>query len=303
MQEPYFSELDNYEVLALLGKGSSSEVYLVKERLTGKHFAMKVSEDTALLGKESALLQQVSEAIRVPGERHVSGGMQVPGGEQVFGSRFPRWKSFFQADKAYLIMEYIEGITLQAYLDRFGAVQPRLAKGIMKEILEALSQLHNRQPPVIYRDLKPENIMIEKNGRIRLVDLGAAAATNYRAGSYGYASPEQFWEGSKIGPESDLYAAGKILAFLLTGKDPCQPPYDMLQYSEKDKRISAEVYRILQRSLAADRMGRYESVEMFQKELEEAVKDNKRRKWKRAQKKQKIAYEKCVWKSEYQRTS
>lgn len=283
MQEPYFSELDNYELISLLGKGSSSEVYLVKERLTGEHYAMKVSEDTGLLGKESALLQQVS------------GRMQVP------GSRFPLWKAYFRADKAYLVMEYIEGITLQAYLEHFGAVQPRLAKEIMKEILEALKVLHQRKPQVIYRDLKPENIMIERTGRIRLVDLGAAAATNCRAGSYGYASPEQFWEGSKIGPESDLYAAGKILAFLLTGKDPCQPPYDMLQYCETDKRISAEVYRILQRSLAADSMGRYESAELFQTELEEAIKEKRERKWKGFRKKQRIFYEKCVWRSEYQR--
>ena len=277
MLEPYLSEQSKYQIIQLLGKGSCSQVYLVREHGTEENYAMKVSSNKELLSAESKVLQKLS------------------------GGYFPKWKDYFEAEKAYLVMEYIEGTTLQAFLEMHGAVKETVAIGVMKDILQALGQLHHRKPAVLYRDLKPENIMIRKNGKICLIDLGGTVSNGYRVGSYGYSAPEQFWEGAKLGPESDLYAAGKVLSFLLTGKDPCQPPYDMIAYCEKDKRIMQPIFCVLQRSMAPDICGRYDTAELFQKDMEDAFNMSMGKKWKKKRKKQEIIYEKCIWKSEYQR--
>ena len=277
MWEPFSSEQTKYQKIGLLGEGSNSQVYLVKQQGKDICYAMKVSANKMLLRKEAELLQKLS------------------------GNGFPKWKDYFEGESGCLVMEYIEGVTLQAFLEKNGAVTSFTAKKIMQEILQLLSKLHHMNPPILYRDIKPENIMIRENGQIYLVDLGGAAADKYRVGNYGYGAPEQFWEGAAVGPESDLYGAGKVLAYLLTGKDPCQPPYDMLAYCEKDKRITSEIYSVLQRSMAVDALGRYSSAESFWRELENAFNGKAGKKWKKRGKKTKIIYEKCIWKSEYQR--
>ena len=277
MWEPFLSEQNKYQKIRLLGEGSSSRVYLVREQETKEYYAVKVSKNKELLRKETEILQKLS------------------------GEGFPKWKDYFEGEWGYLVMEYIDGVTLQVFLEKKGTVNPVMAKCIMKEILQSLHKLHHMDPPILYRDMKPENIMIRKDGRICLIDLGGGAADKCRVGNYGYGAPEQFWEGAEVGPESDLYGAGKVLAFLLTGKDPCQPPYDMLAYCEKDKRISGEIYGVLQRSLAVEAQGRYDSAESFWRELEKALDFGAGKKRKKKGKKLKIIYEKCIWKSEYQR--
>lgn len=277
MLEPYLSEQNRYQILQLLGKGSSSQVYLVREYGTEKDYAMKVNSNKEQLSAESEILKKLS------------------------GSYFPEWKDYFEAENACLVMEYIEGPTLQTFLEKHGAVKENVARGIMKDILQALGQLHHMEPAVLYRDLKPENIMIRKNGKICMIDLGGAVSKGYRVGSYGYGAPEQFWEGVALGPECDLYAAGKVLAYLLTGKNPCLPPYDMMTYCEKDKKITPSIFCVLQRSMATDIWGRYDSVESFQKDMENAMDVSAGKRRNKKGKKRQIIYEKCIWKSEYQR--
>lgn len=276
MPEQYFLEQNRYEVLDKLGSGSTSKVYLVRNYEDGKKYAMKAGD------KE--LLRQEAELYKI-----------------WIHPAFPYFKEYFEDTYGYLIMEYIEGITLQRWIEKRGKVSETVAQFIISDILHILQFLHRQSPPIIYCDVKPENIMVDKNGKLRMIDFGGAVRSRYKVGTYGYAAPEQFWEGENLTPACDIYATGKLLAFLLTGKDPCIPPYDMLQFCEKNRKITAKMCEVIQRSIAVNSLGRYENVEDFDKALRNAVRKDTGARFICHGKKEKIEYEKCVWLSEYRR--
>ena len=277
MQEQFFSEQNKYEVIRKLGSGTTSEVFLVRDYTDGNAYAMKAGMDKELLRQESDLLKRLKH------------------------SALPAWRDYFEMTGGYLVMEYIEGITLQSWMEKHGKVSEAVAQNLISEILHILQFFHSQSPPIVYRDMKPANIMVDKNGGIRMIDLGGAVQSRFKVGTYGYAAPEQFWEGITPGPACDIYAVGKLLAFLLTGKDPCIPPYDMLQFCEKDKEITGQMYEVIQRSIAVNSLGRYANVEAFDKALRGAVRSGHGKRHAYGGKKEKIEYEKCIWRSEYQR--
>lgn len=273
-----------FRVVRELGEGTTGQVYLVRCQEQRRLFAMKVCRDKELLQAESVLLKSLKQGI------------------------FPHWQGYFEEEigknpqkMGFLVMEYIEGVTLQEFLRKKGKCSSFEAGDIVIKLLEGLKVLHEQSPPIIYRDIKPANIMLDVNGNVRLVDAGSAVQGKYKVGTYGYAAPEQFWEGVQPTPECDFYGVGKVFAFLLTGKDPGQPPYDMINYCSRDRNVEEDFFRIIQRSLAIDSMGRYHCAEEFIRDLRACLRRTQRKKWNFCDKKQKIVYEKCVWKSEYQR--
>ena len=124
-----------------------------------------------------------------------------------------------------VIVEYVEGETLRELVRRSGAGVD-LALRVGEMLCEALDELHSLRPgPVVHRDVKPDNIVMSQEGMV-LIDLGIARAWRQGAqqdtvhlGTPGYAPPEQFGYGQTT-PQSDIYAAGMVLAFCLTGEDP-----------------------------------------------------------------------------------
>jgi len=266
----------------LLGEGTTAKVYLVQDEQSGMYFAAKVSEDCEMLRKENHIMQAV--------------------GDKVFPKSIEYYEQETEGEiKGVLIMEYFKGGTLQQVLDRHGAFSVEEAIWIVQEILGHLQTLHEKNPPLVYRDIKPENIMFDKEGHIRLIDAASVICDKYRVGTYGYAAPEQFWENAKPGTACDIYAVGKVLAYLLTGKNPGRPPYDMLDYCRKDRRISTAVYHVLERSLAMEEMGRYASAKEFLEALEGILQQNRKRIRRFRRQKQKIIYEKNIHISEMQR--
>jgi len=134
---------------------------------------------------------------------------------------------FIEKGRYYLVMSYIEGVDLSDLLELEG--NPGLPEELVIEwslqILEVLDYLHNQDPPVVYRDIKPGNIMLNKDGRVMLVDFGIArtiipdANIKYTSiGTDGYAAEEQYR--GKVEPRSDLYSLGATMHHLLTGKIP-----------------------------------------------------------------------------------
>lgn len=134
---------------------------------------------------------------------------------------------FIEKGRYYLVMSYIEGVDLSDLLELEG--NPGLPEELVIEwsvqILELLDYLHNQDPPVVYRDIKPGNIMLNKDGRIMLVDFGIArtiipdANIKYTSiGTDGYAAEEQYR--GKVEPRSDIYSLGATMHHLLTGKIP-----------------------------------------------------------------------------------
>lgn len=180
----------------LLGKGAFSEVYRVANEVTGEFAVCKISSQTELAQREAQLLKQIRHPL------------------------FPAYKEqWVMRNKHYLLMEYICGSTLQQYVEKRGGLCQERAVEILLELARGLNYLHEQINPIIFRDIKPENIMIQQDGKVRLVDVGCAYVTGSRdgsrAGSRGYAAPEQLQEGAGVGRESDVYALGKLLDYML----------------------------------------------------------------------------------------
>lgn len=277
-----------YRILAELGAGATARVYRVREPDGGKEYALKCSTHTHRLAAEGAVLKQL---------RH---------------SCFPRWiADGREAAEAYLVMEYVPGITLQRLMEQYPAGMPQqMAAGIGLDVAAGMAYLHSRQPPYIYRDLKAANVIITPEGRARIVDLGAAVCAKdsqekfCRAGTYGYSAPEQFWEGAKITPACDVYGLGKLLAFLLTGQDPGKPPYDTMEYCGRHGGIKGAFQQLLGRCLQPDPQLRYPDASFLLPKLSALAAGKKhfgdKIRSKRGNRTP-CRYIKCIWRSEYER--
>ena len=188
----------------LLGTGAFSKVYRVMDEETKEFVVCKISSWTELAKKEADILEKINHPL------------------------FPAYRGkFYENGQFCLIMEYICGEQLQKIVKRRGGISQQRAVEIVLELAKGLLYLHELPEPVIFRDIKPENVLIQQDGRVRLVDLGCAyicgVPPENRAGSRGYAAPEQFIQGEEIGMESDVYALGKLLEFMLAGTRKVSP--------------------------------------------------------------------------------
>ena len=150
---------------------------------------------------------------------------------------------------AYLIMEYLDGMPLNKYLKQFddGIMQIDDAIMIVKEIGKALSAIHKEK--VIHRDISPDNIFLCSDGRIKLLDFGAARLSSGEKSQTlsvilkpGYAPPEQYRKKSRQGPKTDIYALGATLYKMITGKLPVESLDRLVEDSlEKPGKLNPEV--------------------------------------------------------------
>ncbi|RJG24624.1 serine/threonine-protein kinase [Paenibacillus thiaminolyticus] len=208
---------DRYRIVRLLGSGGMSSVYLAEdERLAGKQWAIKVSKPVT-----RDMEQLVHEARLLTALRH---------------PHLPLIVDFYRPDasgRAYLVMEYIEGVTLGERM-RERPVSFTEAIGYAVPVCEALSYLHSQQPPIVFRDMKPSNIMLTRQGQVKLIDFGIARNVDadkehdtVKLGTVGFAAPEQY-EGKQSDARTDLYGIGALLAYMMSdgrwkGKIPLQP--------------------------------------------------------------------------------
>ena len=125
----------------------------------------------------------------------------------------------------YVVMDYIEGESLDKILAEYGAQPEELVIGWAKQLCDALSYLHSQKPPIIYRDMKPANVMLKPEGNIKIIDFGIAREYKEQSladttvlGTKGYAPPEQY--SGQTDARSDIYALGMTMHHLLTGIDP-----------------------------------------------------------------------------------
>ena len=172
-----------------IGKGGEGTLYLVRDLELGVYRAAK---QLPLSRKREAKLLRLLEHPAMPG--------MIDYVEQ--------------GEFCYLIMEYIRGKSLRAWMEEGRRFSAEEVIGMGRTVLRVLGYLHGQKPAVYYGDLKPENLMLTEDGNLYLVDFGSAV-TGYERRQYvcmgtrGYAAPEQY-EG-RIGPASDMYALGKTL--------------------------------------------------------------------------------------------
>lgn len=280
--------LGDYRLLELLGTGATARVYRVKRTADGTIAALKYSRNVDLIRQEAEILRQLGHPC------------------------FPRWIDRGEDKQgAYLVMEYIPGISLQQLMEQYpGGMPEQMAAGIGLDVAEGLACLHGCQPAYVYRDLKAANVIITPQGRARLVDLGAAVCPEESeahfgpAGTYGYGAPEQFWNGVRITPACDVYGLGKLLSFLLTGQDPGKPPYDTAAYYRRHAGVGSAFAGLLDRCLQQDPQLRYPDSSFLLPRLTR-LKSGKRRRGvkfgRQSGSKKTYRYIKCIWRSEYKR--
>jgi serine/threonine protein kinase len=241
---------DRYQLGAILGFGGFSAVYRARDLQTGRDVAIKqitlrglsveeTIEATDTFNREVSLLS----ALRHP---------QVPRIYDHFSDR-EHW---------YLVLEYLEGTTLETYLETRAAkgnpiqVEETLEMGL--QLCRVLEYLHSQKPPVIFRDLKPGNIIRSPGGTLCLIDFGIArhfhrgqAHDTHVLGSPGYASPEQYGH-AQTTTQSDIYSLGVLLYALLSGQDPARQSLGLASLRLVPKLFGIELASLMQRMLSLD---------------------------------------------------
>lgn len=130
---------------------------------------------------------------------------------------------FSEGGRSYLLLESVTGPDLRQYVKQHGKLRESLVLDLALQMADILIYLHSQEPPVIHRDFTPDNLVLQNDGKLVAIDFGAANeyignATGTFVGKHAYIAPEQFR--GKASPQSDLYAMGGTLYYLLTGEDP-----------------------------------------------------------------------------------
>lgn len=199
-----------YEITELIGIGGMADVYKAVDLMENKTVAVKILK-TEFAGNEDfqRRFRNESKAIAV---------LSHPNIVKIFDVGF--------TDKLqYIVMEYIDGVTLKEFLEQQGAIKPKDAVHFTIQILRALQHAHDRG--IVHRDIKPQNIMLFSDGSIKVMDFGIARFSRQEGktlsdktiGSVHYISPEQA-RGDVTDEKSDIYSVGAMLFEMMTGEKP-----------------------------------------------------------------------------------
>jgi len=263
-----------YIIEALIGKGGMGKVYLATARKhPGLRFAIK-----ELLDVFPSMEERLHAINALKKECEMLSNLRHP--------RLPRIvEQFSEYEKEYLVMEYVEGITLEEKITQSNyPLDERDALLIAIQLAEVLHFLHTVPPyPIIYRDLKPSNIILQpgQNINIKLVDFGVArfyhpdkSGDTVRFGSPGYAAPEQYRREIQSIPRSDIYSLGVIMHQLLTLHDPTLTPFKFSPIRSINPLVTEQLEWIILKALERDPAKRYQDMDFFREELKEYYRDN-----------------------------
>lgn len=231
-----------YQLEMRIGQGGMGAVYkAIDTRFNNRAIAVK---EMSRAGLSPTQVQEAEAAFER--ESHLLADMLHP--------NLPRiYDHFTESERSYLVMDFIEGRTLEDYLEQAGGgpLQLSLVLDWGEQICDVLHYLHSHQPPIIFRDLKPSNVMISESGHIYLIDFGIARVfkpgqshDTVALGSPGYAAPEQYGKAQST-PRSDLYSLGALLHHLLTGVDPSEQPFFFRPASQLNALVPLELDTLL----------------------------------------------------------
>ncbi|MEQ1736945.1 MAG: protein kinase, partial [Rhodoglobus sp.] len=198
-----------YQVRSRIARGGMATVYLATDLRLERRVAMKVMHGH-LADDESFKQRFIQEARSAARLAH-------PNVVNVFDQGQ-------DAESAYLVMEYLPGITLRDLLQEYGSLTPEQTLDISEAVLAGLAAAH--KAGIVHRDLKPENVLLADDGRIKIGDFGLARAANNNTatgaallGTVAYLSPELVTRGV-ADTRSDIYAVGIMMYEMLTGEQP-----------------------------------------------------------------------------------
>ena len=234
-----------YKILNIVGKGGMSTVYLAMNEKANKQWAIKEITgkdycDFKLDKKEIELMKQL---------KHPS---------------LPSIVDVIERQGALLIvMDYIEGLSLEDIMLEYGPQDEKVVMEWAKQLCDVLHYLHTQTPPIIYRDMKPSNVILKPDGKLVLIDFGAAReyhAENMKdtilLGTRGYAAPEQYRTDGQSDARTDIYSLGVTIFRLLTGEGPDE----LCLIRQLRPEVSVGIEKILQKCTRKSKQERYQTV-------------------------------------------
>lgn len=244
-----------YKILSEIGHGGMSVVYMALNEKANKTWAVKVIRKDGKLDFNVVRQGLVAEIETLKKLRHPS---------------LPSIVDVLEDDDNFIIvMDYIEGNSLDKSIEEYGAQPQELVIQWALQLCDVLGYLHSCDPPIIYRDMKPANIMLKPDGNIALIDFGTAKTYEIKLGettgigTIGYAAPEQYI-GSGYGrtdQRTDIYCLGMTLYHLLTNKDPCKNVISDRSIRAVNPSLSHGLDKIIKKCTEQNPDDRYQSCE------------------------------------------
>jgi serine/threonine-protein kinase len=249
-----------------------SEVYHARDRASGAQVVLKIPH--------SYLIGDLSSFSRFQREVEIGRRLEHPNVQRLLGTG-----QLDNGHTPYIVMEYVEGLSLRSYLDAHKVLPVEEAVGIARQIVDALGYCHHQG--VVHRDLKPENVLITPDGRVKLTDFGIALLQGARRVTWGslsstvgtpdYMAPEQV-RGDRGDERTDVYAVGVMLYEMLTGEVPFQGDSPLAVMSQRVQRDPPPVNAlrpdvpdalavVVERALRRDPAERYASMVAFGHDL------------------------------------
>ena len=246
-----------YTVQERLGVGGQGRAYLAKKDTGGnaviKEYLLPIYVD--MKARRQALKSIEQEASVLSALDH---------------SNIVKLIEFFCEDhRAYLVLEHITGSSVKSLVNSSGPLEQTMVIEYAKKMCDILTYLHSRTPLVVHGDFTPENLIVQSNGTLKLIDFtiaqqAAETITSIVAGKSAYMPPEHYQ--GVINVETDIYALGGTLFFLLTGEDP--EPLTCLHPISQRADIDNHLDEIIAKCTALDVKHRYHSAEQLKEDLQ-----------------------------------
>lgn len=205
--------VDDFDILKLIGKGTFGQVFQVRKKDTKRIYAMKVLQKKVIVQKK--------EVAHTVGERNILVRTAMTDSPFIVGLKF----SFQTSTDLYLVTDYMSGGELFWHLQKEGRFDEKRAKFYIAELILALQHLHVHD--IVYRDLKPENILLDANGHIALCDFGLSkanltkdATTNTFCGTTEYLAPEVLLDEAGYTKMVDFWSLGVLVFEMCCGWSP-----------------------------------------------------------------------------------
>lgn len=279
--------IGRYVIQEVLGQGGFGITYLGIDKLYGNKVAIKEYYPQKIAMRK-AQYEDVVTVTSIEEKNNYDKGKKRFLDEAQVMARFNKNEGivkildFFEANNtAYIVMEYLEGITLKQYLGKYGVIQFRNLIEMMLPLLEALIEIHSQV--LIHRDISPDNIMVQHNSKLKLMDFGAARDYTESGNKSltvilkpGYAPPEQYQTHGVQGPWTDIYALCATIYKCLTGITPPDAIARVMddKFKEPDQldgKLSPDIKKILWKGMNIFPEERYQDIVEFGEDVCDAL--------------------------------